>query len=59
MAKAQAKKKEATINELMTHVDLITDPKVKAFIEKRKAQKLEVKRAKEQRSGIWKKDAIM
>jgi hypothetical protein len=55
MAKAQAKKKEATINELMTHVDLITDPRVKSYIEKRKQQKLEAKRAKEQRSGIWKK----
>ena len=59
MAKAQAKKKEATINELMTHVDLITDPRVKSFIEKRKKQKLEAKRAKEQRSGVWKKQAAV
>jgi hypothetical protein len=36
MAKAAAKKKEATINELMTHVDLISDPRVKSYIEKRK-----------------------
>jgi len=36
MAKAAAKKKEATINELMTHVDLISDPRIKAYIEKRK-----------------------
>ena len=55
MAKAHAKKKEATVNELMTHVDLISDPRVKSYIEKRKQQKLEAKRAKEQRSGIWKK----
>lgn len=55
MAKAHAKKKEATINELMTHADLISDPRVKSYIEKRKQQKLEAKRAKEQRSGIWKK----
>lgn len=59
MAKAQAKKKEATINELMTHVDLITDPKVKSYIEKRKKQKQDEKREKQQRSGVWKKDAVM
>ena len=59
MAKAAAKKKEATINELMTHVDLISDPRIKAYIEKRKKQKLEAKREKEIRSGVWKKHAIM
>lgn len=59
MAKAQAKKKEATINELMTHVDLITDPRVKSYIEKRKKEKLEAKRIKEIRSGIWKKQAAV
>lgn len=59
MAKAQAKKKEATINELMTHSDLISDPRVKSYIEKRKQQKLEAKQAKEKRSGIWKKQVVM
>ena len=59
MAKAAAKKKEATINELITHVDLISDPRIKAYIEKRKKQKLEAKREKEIRSGVWKKHAIM
>lgn len=59
MAKAQAKKKEATINELMTHSDLISDPRVKSYIEKRKQQKLEAKQAKEKRSGIWKKQVDM
>jgi len=59
MAKAHAKKKEATINELMTHSDLISDPRVKSYIEKRKQQKLEAKQAKEKRSGIWKKQVDM
>jgi large subunit ribosomal protein L24e len=59
MAKAAAKKKEATINELITHVDLISDPRIKAYIEKRKKQKLEAKREKEIRSGVWKKHAII
>ena len=45
MAKAQAKKKEAAINELMIHSDLITDPRIKSYIEKRKQQKLEAKQA--------------
>ena len=46
MAKAAAKKKEATVNELMTHVDLITNPNVKSYIEKRKREKLAAKREK-------------
>lgn len=43
----------------MTHVDLITDPRVKSYIEKRKKEKLEAKRAKEIRSGVWKKHAAV
>ena len=46
MAKAEAKKKEATVNELMTHVDIIANPNVKSYIEKRKKAKLSAKREK-------------
>ena len=59
MAKAAAKKKEAAINELITHVDLISNPNVKSYIEKRKKEKLDAKRAKEERSGVWKKAAAV
>jgi len=60
MAKASAKKKEATQNELMTHVDLISNPNVKSYIAKRKDAKLSAKREKQDRaSGIWKKDKQM
>jgi large subunit ribosomal protein L24e len=60
MAKASAKKKEATENELMTHVDLISNPNVKSYIAKRKEAKLSAKREKQDRaSGIWKKDKQM
>ena len=39
MAKAHAKKKQDVINELCTHSGLINDPKVKSYIEKKKAAK--------------------
>lgn len=39
MAKASAKKKSDIENELMKHSDLITDTKVKTFIEKKKEEK--------------------
>ena len=40
MAKAKAKKKLDLENELMKHSDLISDTKVKQFIEKKKQAKL-------------------
>ena len=56
MDAAKGQKRSSTENELMTHVDLISDPKVKAYIQKKKAAKLEAKRA----TGIWrKKDVLM
>jgi hypothetical protein len=39
MAKAAAKKKQDIENELMNHSGLISDEKVKAFIEKKKLEK--------------------
>ena len=44
MAKAKAKKRADIENELVKHADLISDKKVKAFIEKKR----EEKRAKDQ-----------
>mmetsp|Transcript_28427 Transcript_28427/g.21234 ORF Transcript_28427/g.21234 Transcript_28427/m.21234 type:complete len:201 (+) Transcript_28427:27-629(+) len=45
MAKAKAKKKADMERELMTHSDLITDPKVKDYIQAKKAQLEEEKQA--------------
>lgn len=59
MAKAHAKKKEAAENELMVHSDLIANPNVKAYIEKRKKEKLAAKRAKEIKAGMWKKSVAL
>lgn len=59
MAKAQAKKKEAATNELAIHSDLISNPNVKSYIVKRKAEKLEAKRAKEKKNGMWKKSVAL
>ena len=39
MAKAEAKKKKDLENELLTHSSLISDSKVKAYIEKKKEEK--------------------
>lgn len=39
MAKAEAKKKQDVENELLTHSSLISDGKVKAYIEKKKEEK--------------------
>ena len=39
MAKAKAKKKQDIENELMKHSGLISDDKVKSFIEKKKEEK--------------------
>ncbi len=46
MAKAAAKKRADLENELMTHVDIISDPKIKEFIKEKKAIKLAEKRAR-------------
>ena len=64
MAKAAAKKRSDIENELMTHVDIISDPKVKEFIKEKKATKLSAKRERQERSGpkkvgVWAKDAKM
>lgn len=39
MAKAEAKKKQSLMSELITHSDLIGDNKVKKYIEKKKEEK--------------------
>ena len=39
-------KRQAAENELMTHVDLISNPQVKQFIMKKKEQKLKTRREK-------------
>lgn len=54
MAKSKAKKKVDVENELIKHSDLISDAKVKQFIEKKKVEKFEKQVAKEIRSGIRK-----
>ena len=64
MAKAAAKKRIDVENELMTHVDNISDPKVREFIKNKKAAKLAALRERQERSGpkkegVWKKDAKM
>ena len=64
MAKAAAKKRADIENELMTHVDIISDPKVREFIKEKKAAKLAEKRERQERSGpkkvgVWAKDAKM
>lgn len=64
MAKAAAKKRTDIENELMTHVDSISDPKVREFIKEKKAAKLAAKLERQERSGpkkvgVWAKDAKM
>jgi predicted signal transduction protein with EAL and GGDEF domain len=44
MAKAAAKKRADVENELMTHVDIISDPKVREYIKEKKEAKLAAKR---------------
>lgn len=48
MAKAEAKKKQDVENELLTHSDLIPNPKVKKYIEKKKEEKRQKQLAKYQ-----------
>ena len=48
----------------MTHVDIISDPKVKEYIAQKKQVKLAAKRERQERSGpkkvgVWAKDAKM
>ena len=50
MAKAKAKKKTDIENELIKHSDLISDAKVKQFIERKKDEKLVIQRAKERKA---------
>ena len=62
MAKAAAKKRMDVENELMTHVDSISDPKIKQFIKEKKTEKLANKRERQERSGprkagVWAKEA--
>jgi len=64
MAKAAAKKRMDIENELMTHVDSISDPKIKEFIREKKTEKLAAKRLRQENSGprkegVWAKDAKM
>ena len=44
MKAAKGQKRSSTENELMSSVDLITNPKVRAYIQKKKQQKEEAKR---------------
>lgn len=64
MAKVAAKKRTDVENELMTHVDIISDPKIKEYIQEKKTLKLAEKRARQERSGpkktgVWAKDEVM
>jgi hypothetical protein len=64
MAKASAKKRMDMENELMTHVDMISDPKIKEFIKEKKFVKLAERRARQDKSGpkktgVWAKDEEM
>jgi len=59
MAKAEAKKKQDVENELLRHSDLISDAKVKSYIEKKKEQKRQKDLAKWQRNSAMGKDVDM
>ena len=56
MEAAKGQKRSSTENELMTHVDIISNPVVRAFIQRKKEIKLKAKREKQ---GIWSKVAVM
>ena len=51
MAKAEAKKKQSLMSELITHSDLIGDNKVKKYIEKKKEEKRQKQLAKYQEAN--------
>lgn len=59
MAKAEAKKKKDVENELLKHSDLISDKKVKAYIEKKKEEKRQKELAKYSKQGAMGKDIDM
>ena len=62
MDKAKEQKRTAIENELAKHIDLISDPKVKEYILKKKEQKKErelQKQQPKQKSGIMGKDMVM
>ena len=59
MAKADAKKKQDVENELLTHSGLISDEKVKAYIEKKKEEKRQKDLAKFQAQNRGKKTGVM
>lgn len=56
-AKADAKNRQDIIAELGVHADLVEDPKIKAFVLKRKAEKEEQKRIRQ--SGVHRKAAAV
>ena len=53
MAKVKAKKRNDMENELMTHVDMIQDPKIKEYIKAKKQAKLEAKEARQTPQKKW------
>ena len=59
MAKADAKKKQDVENELLTHSGLISDGKIKAYIEKKKEEKRQKDLAKFQAQNRGKKTGVM
>ena len=59
MAKAKAKKRTDIENELVKHADLISDAKVKAYIQKKKEAKREREMQKYAKSGAMRKDVEM
>lgn len=61
MAKAKAKKRTDVENELMKHADLINDPKVKAYITRKKDAKRQkdLEKFQKSRGGAMGKDVEM
>ncbi len=61
MAKAKAKKRQDVENELLKHADLIGDAKVKAFIMKKREQKLKERqdRYEKEATAAAKKQGVM
>jgi hypothetical protein len=61
MAKAKAKKRTDVENELMKHSDLINDPKVKAYIQRKKEAKRQkdLETFQKSRGGAMGKDVEM
>ena len=64
MAKAADKKRKDIENELIVHIDNISDPKIKAYIAQKKEIKMAGIKAKQDRAGtkktgVWAKDEAM